>query len=318
MVDDNPEDKTPSPDSGSPDSGRARRAPPTIELEASEVSGETRNAGEDARPEPVSHVPPSHEPISDAPISDEPAARISPWVIAALSGAVAASLVICVGWLLGWPAVLPATSSAPAFNAAVIDDLAARVTSIEAKTNKPAAEVPDPATVGRVEALEKSVASLRGDRSGLRAQSEKLAASVNDAKSTPREPAASVDLSAVNERIAELERAARAQVSEIAQESGKPADDVPLRRVVAASVLDVSVRQGAPYAPAPAAAKSLAANAGALKPPDGLAATGVPSAASLSRELLTLVPKLSPAQEGGTSGSGIVGRLQAGAAKLVR
>ena len=290
MVDDNPEDKTPSPDSGSPDSGRARRAPPTIELEASEVSGETRNAGEDARPEPVSHVPPSHEPISD-----EPAARISPWVIAALSGAVAASLVICVGWLLGWPAVLPATSSAPAFNAAVIDDLAARVASIEAKINKPAAPAPDPAMVGRVEALEKSLASLRGDLSGLRAQSEKLAASVNDAKSTPRESAASVDLSAINERIAELERAARAQVSEIAQESGKPADDVPLRRVVAASVLDVSVRQGEPYAAALAAAKSLAENADALKPLDGFATTGVPSAASLSRELLTLVPKLSPA-----------------------
>src|SRR5438876_1060826 len=225
MVDDNPEDKTPSPDSGSPDSGRARRAPPTIELEASEVSGETRNVGEDARPEPVSHVPPSHEPISD-----EPSAPLSPWVIAALSGAVAASLVICVGWRLGWPAALPATSSAPAVNAAVIDDLAARVASIEAKTNKPAAPAPDPAMVGRVEALEKSLASLRGDLSGLRAQSEKLAASVNDAKSTPRESAASVDLSAINERIAELERAARAQVSEIAQESAKPADDVPLRR----------------------------------------------------------------------------------------
>src|SRR5256886_15766403 len=155
MIDDRPEDTGPAPDSG-----RARRAPPTIDLEASEVSGETRNAGEDARPEPVSHERPPHEAISD-----EPSAPLSPWVIAALSGAVAATLVICVGWLLGWPAVLPATSSAPAFNAAVIDDLAARVTSIEAKTNKPAAEVPDPATVGRVEALEKSVASLRGDRS---------------------------------------------------------------------------------------------------------------------------------------------------------
>src|SRR5947207_2117755 len=313
MVDDEAEERRQSPDSGPPDSGRARRAPPTIELEASEVSGETRNAGEDARPEPVSHVPPSHEPISD-----EPSAPLSPWVIAALSGAVAASLVICVGWLLGWPAVLPATSSAPAFNAAVIDDLAARVASIEAKTSKPAAEVPDPAMVGRVEALEKSLASLRGDLSGLRAQSEKLAASVNDAKSTPRESAALVDLSTINERIAELERAARAQVSEIAQESGKPADDVPLRRVVAASVLDVSVRQGEPYAAALAAAKSLAENADALKPLDGFAATGVPSAASLSRELLTLVPKLSPAQETATSGSGIVDRLQAGASKLVR
>ena len=298
MVDDNPEDTTPSPDSG-----RAKRAPPTIDLEASEVSGETRNAGEHEQPEDTSRELP---------------APISPWVIAALSGAVAASLVICVGWLLGWPAVLPATSSSPPFNAAVIDDLGARVASIEAKTSKPAAPAPDPAMVGRVEALEKSLASLRGDLSGLRAQSEKLTAAVNDVKSTPRESAPSVDLSAINERIAQVERATRAQVSEIAQESAKPADDVPLRRIVAASVLDVSVRQGEPYVAALAAAKSLAENADALKPLEGFAASGVPSAAGLSRELLTLVPKLSPAQENATSGSGIVDRLQADAAKLVR
>jgi len=313
MVDDNPEDTTPSPDSG-----RAKRAPPTIDLETSEVSSETRNAAEDAPSEPISHEPSSHEPSSDEPISPEPSAPISPWVMAALSGAVAASLVICVGWLLGWPAVLPATSSAPAFNTSVIDDLAARVASIEAKISKPAAPAADPAMVGRVEALEKSLASLRGDLSGLRAQSEKLTASVNDVKSGPRESAASVDLSAINERIAQLERAARAQVSELAQESARPADDVPLRRVVAASVLDVSVRQGEPYVAALAAAKSLAENADALKPLDDFAATGVPNAASLSRELLTLVPKLSLAPENAASGSGIVDRLQAGAAKLVR
>jgi hypothetical protein len=93
---------------------------------------------------------------------------------------------------------------------------------------------------------------------------------------------------------------------------------VPLRRVVAASVLDVSVRQGESYVAALAAAKSLAENADALKPLDDFAVTGVPSAASLSRELLTLVPKLSPAPENATGGSGIVDRLQAGAAKLVR
>ena len=46
----------------------------------------------------------------------------------------------------------------------------------------------------------------------------------------------------------------------------------------------------------------------------------MPSAASLSRELLTLVPKLSPPAppDNATTGSGIVERLQAGAAKLVR
>ncbi len=56
-----------------------------------------------------------------------------------------------------------------------------------------------------------------------------------------------------------------------------------------------------------------------MKPLDDFAASGVPSAAGLSRELLALVPKLSPpAQENATTGTGIVDRLQAGAAKLVR
>ena len=95
--------------------------------------------------------------------------------------------------------------------------------------------------------------------------------------------------------------------------------DVPLRRVVAAALLDVSVRNGDPYGAALAAAKPLVPKPDALKPLDGFAASGVPSAASLSRELLALVPKLSPpAAADPTTGSSLVERLQAGAAKLVR
>jgi hypothetical protein len=297
MVDDRPED-TPSPDPG-----RARRAPPTIDLEASEVSGETRHAGGDA-------------PQERSP--GQPSAAISPWVIAPVSGAVAASLVICVAWMLGWPAV-PATPAPPQVNAAVVDDLTARLASVESRTAKPAVSAaPDPAAAARVEALEKSIASLRGELATARAQSEKLAAGINDIKSVPRETAAPVDLSAINERLAGLERATRAQTAEMAQESAKPVDDAPLRRVVAAVLLDVQVRIGEPYAAALAAAKSLAADADALKPLDGFAAKGVPSANALSRELLTLVPKLTPPAQENSSFGGVVDRLQAGAAKLVR
>jgi hypothetical protein len=87
---------------------------------------------------------------------------------------------------------------------------------------------------------------------------------------------------------------------------------------VAASLLDVSVRAGEPYAAALSAAKPFAANAEALKPLDGFAATGVPSTGALNRELLALLPKLSPPRDNSTTGSGIVDRLQAGAARLVR
>jgi hypothetical protein len=300
MVDDRPEDNEPSPDSG-----RAKRPPPTIDLEATEISGESRNPAADAQPEGGSEMP--------------AATAISAWVIAAVSGAVAASLAICVAWILGWPAV-PATPAAPQVNAAAIDGLAARVAGVESRVAKPAASAPDPAVNSRIEALEKSFAALRGEFAAVRAQSEKLAAAVNDVKSTPRESSsAPVDLAAINERIAQLERAIRAQVSEVAQESAKPADDMPLRRLVAAALLDVSVRHGDSYTAALAAAKSLADNADALKPLDGFAATGVPSAYALTRELLTLVPKLSPpAPENSATGSGIIDRLQAGAAKLVR
>jgi hypothetical protein len=299
MVDDRPEDMEPSPDSG-----RAKRAPPTIDLEATEVSGETQSAGTGDQPK--------------RPFPWPSRAAISSAVIAAGSGAAAAALVIGVAWLLGWPGEAAPPTAAPQADAA-IDALGSRVAAIEAKTANPAASAPDPAMASRIEALEKSLASLRGELAALRAQSEKLAAAVNDVKSAPRESASPpVDLSAINERIAQVERAIRAQTAEVAQENAKPVDDMPLRRVVAAALLDVSVRQGDPYAAALAAAKSLADNPDALKPLDGFAASGVPSANALTRELLTLVPKLSPPAPENSTGSGIVDRLQAGAAKLVR
>ena len=289
----------------SPDSGRARRPPPTIDLEATEVSAEPQDTGDGAEPKR------SPRRLSMAAISTA--------AIAAVTGACAAAVVIAVAWLLGWPGqTAPPAPAAPAVGAAAVDDLAARGANVESKTSKPAAPSPDPAAAARLDAQEKSLAALRAELAGLRAQTDKLASAVNDTQSAPRESAAA-DLSAINERIAGLERAARAQSAEIAQGSARPADDVPLRRVVAAALLDVTVRTGEPFAPALAAAKSLAPNPDALKPLDGFAATGVPNPFNLSRELLALVPKLSPpAPEGGTTGSGLVERLQAGAAKLVR
>jgi hypothetical protein len=246
-------------------------------------------------------------------------------------GAGAAALVIGGVWLSGWPATTPAT---PAVSAAAVDDLSARVASVESEIGKskattPAAAAPDPAVAARLDALEKSLASLRGEVAAARGRSEQLAAAVSAIKAAPPDTAASPDLSAIDERVTQIENAMRAQSTEIAQDSAKLsdaklaeaklADDVPLRRLVAASLLDVLVRVGDPYASALSAAKSLADNAEALKPLDSFAASGVPSAAVLCRELLTLVPKLSPPAQGpAATGGGIVDRLEAGASKLVR
>ena len=304
MADDSPEPAPP------PDSGRARREGPTIDLEATEVSGGTQNAGSGAEPGP------SPKKTS--------AGAMAAWIVAMVSGGVSAAAVIALSWYLGWPAETSVTAPPPQASSAAVDALASRVAELEAKeaskqTASPAA-VPDPALSSRLEALEQSVGALRGEVTQARENSEKLAAEVTALKAAPPPAAAAVpDLSAINDRLAQLERTDRAQTAEIAQDNAKPVDDVALRRIVAAALLDVLVRIGDPYPAALAAAKSLAPDPDALKPLDGFAEKGVPHAAALSRELLALVPKLSPpAPDSATTGSGLVERLQAGAAKLVR
>src|SRR5258705_13604888 len=153
MVDDRPEGIGPWPDLG-----RANRPPPTIDLEGSEVSSEPRNAG--AQPEHFSQKPSSQEhsagePTSPQPSSQErPAAAISAWVVAAVSGAVAASLVIGVGWILGWPAI-PATPAGGQINAAVIDDLSPRIAGAESKASKAATAAAPPAPAAAMRGLRK-------------------------------------------------------------------------------------------------------------------------------------------------------------------
>jgi len=328
MVDDRPED------TGSlPDSGRPKREPPTIDLEATEVSSETKSAAgasSEATPEPVAEPTPeaAKASVDESPVAGTPSRPVSPWIVAPVSGAAAAALVIGVGWMLGWPAVQPASAPPAPQLSAAIDGLTARVAGLEPKVGKP---VPDPASAARTEALEKTVAALRAELAATRAQGEKLASTVNEVKSAPRgDGAASPDLSGIDERIAKIESLMRAQGAEIAQQGSKladtkadakPADDMPLRRLVAAALLDVLVRIGEPYPVALAATKPLAPNPDVLKPLDQFAEKGVPSAGRLSTELLALVPKLLPAAQQNnatTTGTGIVERLQAGAAKLVK
>jgi hypothetical protein len=267
--------------------------------------------GESNPEKPAPEQIPPEKPSVGGYLPEKPKAAISPWVIAPISGAVAAALVIGVGWMLGWPPVRPA--EAPQANASTVDALAGRVGGLEARLAKPMA---DPAEVAHIAALEKSLASLR-------ATSEKLAAQMDSVKSAPGEAGApAVDLSAITERLNALESAGHGEAEGAKAEGAKAevakADDVPLRRVVMASLLDLSVRQGDPFEATLAAAKTLVPDETALKPLEGFASTGVPTAAHLSRELLTLVPKLSPSAPENAAASNLVDRLQYGAQKLVR
>ena len=304
-----------------PDAGKAKREPPTIDLEATQVS---EKASEKAsQTEPVEPARPNQEAKSEPPTKAAPAPgpresrsrRPSPWLVAPLSGLVAAAVVLAVGSFLGWPEV-QSPPAAPQVSATAFDDLTARVAALDSKLAK--APVTDTAMTARLEAIEKSVATLRSELASLRSQSDQLAAAVNAPRAAPGESAAAptVDLSAINARIDKL-GAAVAQASQTAA-SAKAQDDVPLRRVVAAALLDVAVRHNDPFEGALTAAKALAANPDKLKPLDAFADKGIPAPPALCRDLLTLVPKLSPAAETSSAGSGIIDRLQAGASNLVR
>src|SRR6186713_887124 len=135
MADDKPEDA-----GLAPESGRAKRTPPTIDLEASEVSTQPQ----EVTAEPEAQSAPEHSAPEQAKSEQAeagsghseaqaavPSAPVSPWVIAPLSGAVAAAIVIGVGWMLGWPAV-QAPPAASQVTSATVDELSGRVAAVEA------------------------------------------------------------------------------------------------------------------------------------------------------------------------------------------
>jgi hypothetical protein len=324
MVDDKPDDVGPQPDLDRP-----KRAAPTLDLNAIEISDETQyaDAADAARKPAGERSWPSGTIVSSA-------------IVSAIFGAGAAALVV---WTMGWPGETAPPAPAPQVNNAAVDALAARLANVESKAAAPqgnnaaidalatrvakveskapavaAPAVPDPALAAQVGSLQKSVTMLRDELAAAGVRSQQLAATIEAVKSAPRETPPPPDLSAINERLAKIEAAARTLSVETAQRNAAPVDDPQLRRVVAASLLDVSVRAAEPYAAALAVAKPFAASPDALKPLDSFAATGIPSTNALNRELQALLPKLSPAPENATTGSGIVDRLQAGAARLVR
>jgi hypothetical protein len=299
----------------SPDAGRPKRPPPTIELTAAEVTerpAATESAAPNTSEESIDTAPsdmPPFEPAEEA--ATEKSVPVSPTrapvLVPAAVGAVAGALVAGIAWF--------GLSVVGSNDNADVDALASRLAQIETRP----VTVPDTSLPMRIDTLEKSIAALRGDFAVAKTQSDRVVADLNQLKSAPRTAAGVVDLGPINERLGQIERAASELKSSAAQQNAKPVDDAALRRVVAASLLDTSVRQSEPYAGALAAVKPLASNANQLKPLDAFAATGVPNATVLSRELLAVLPKLAPAPaDTPAAGAGFMDRLQAGAAKLVR
>jgi hypothetical protein len=91
-----------------------------------------------------------------------------------------------------------------------------------------------------------------------------------------------------------------------------------VRTAVIGAALAAVVERGDPFADELAAARALVPEAGALAPLEGFAATGVPGADALARELTDLAPALLQAAAAAPPEGGILEKLQANAQRLVR
>ncbi len=125
------------------------------------------------------------------------------------------------------------------------------------------------------------------------------------------------NVEALSNRIVALESASKSLTDDVAK-SLAAAGDKPLRAAVAAQALQAAVERGDPFAAELAAAKMAVPNAQGLAPLEPFAANGLPSAATLARQLSEVTPAILRAAAAPEPAGGFLDRLQANAERLVR
>jgi hypothetical protein len=214
----------------------------------------------------------------------------------------------------------------------VLDELTARVAKLEAggsNTRPPAA---DPALANRMATLEGTLKSLEEKIGVVARRTDDIDLLARDAREKAQATAAAVaeltqkmarlsstsDLDASVNRIAALERLVGTVQAELAKRGVGEAGDRPVRLAVTASALNTAVERGDAFAAELSAAKQLAGDAAALAPLEPFAATGLPSATALGRELVALTNALAQTSGAPPREGGFLDRLQANAERLVR
>lgn len=288
----------------------------------------------------------SSTPPSDAP--PPPPGRtgaLKPLVIGGIAGAAAATIVIAIGWSAGLFATeqtaapdpriaaleaqvkqMQSRQATPAANSGATDALAARISKIEDNVAKlPSASVDDSAMKSLGVALaalsrrtDELAATTRTAQSRAEA-AEKAAAdlrsNVQDVSKTAAAGASSADLASLQQRLAALEEQSKSARAELAKatESDKAA-----RLALSAAAVRDAVLRGTPFAEDLAQAKSLGADEKTLAPLWPFAASGVPNAKTLAKELTDLLPQMKKAVGTPAASGSFLERLQANAEHLVR
>jgi hypothetical protein len=302
--------------------GQTPRRASTIDLTASEVererhsepqASEAANPGEGAAPEAAAPAP-VRRPIL-------------PFVGAGLTGGLVGALVYALASMLIAP---PDSGSA----------LASRVSALEQQLREVLARAqaagPDAKRIdelaSRIATLESAIASRQGasDNSGLvnristlEGNLKALAESVGIAQrrtdealtfareGSERANAAAAALDALTQRISKMEQ-------ELAKRTAAQNVDRQARLLSASTALTSAIERGDAFASELSAMRALGAASAHLTALEPFAATGVPSALALSRELSALMPTLLAASGTAPAEGSFLQKLQANAERLVR
>ena len=311
-------DKTPD----SAEGARSRKRPaPTIDLKATEVSGEPQ-------------VPPVHESAAEERLATDHQSEGERWawsaphidrhvLVAGFAGAAIMTSALIVLWFAG---MVPARYDGSfATDSASITALNERVGKVESAT----AKIPSDSSISEhLAAADNAMKSLGIALTALNKRNDEVAANAADARTraTASEKAVTelrnsvqdlskntsaglspADVDIVQRRLAALEQAVK-----------NAATDNAARLALSAAALRDAVASGAPFSAELDEVRSLGADEKVLTPLVPFAATGMASTATLSQELHTLIPALVKASGTQAPPGGFLERLQANAGKLVR
>jgi len=328
---------TPDPASRAP---RRKRPAPTIDLTATEVPQAATGGGpttpsqsppaqedpaiaQDTTPKPQPEPESKAESRSTAgqgtPSSGQTAWLSAPALAGGLVGAATVAVVLAALWLAG--GLTPRS-----VESGQVDALAQRVTKIEGILAKIPAN--DPTVSERLSAADNAMKSLGIALTALNKHSDEAVAGANEART--RADAAEKAVTQLRSSVQDLSRNTSAGLSSadvdgmqkrlgaLEQAVKSSPVDAAARLALSTAVLRDTVASGAPFAAELTEARSLGADEKALNLLAPFAATGLPTAVALGKELSALIPAMQKASGGQTQAGGFLERIEANASKLVR
>jgi hypothetical protein len=312
----------------------SQRRAPTIDLQAREIEPEAQHQqadkpeaadvkADDVKPDGVKADDVKTEEAAMATSSQPGVMRsILPMTGAGLVGGLIGAATIALGPMLAPPAhndraVLSRVSAVEqqmrelaarvGTAGADIDELTSRLAKLESALAARQGG-PDTDLTNRLSSMEGEIKALAESVSiAQRRTDESLALARQGAEQAGT---ATAGLDKLSQRIAGVEQ-------ELAKRIPAQPVDRPARLLVAATALVAPLQRGEPFGPELSALRALGANSQELAPLEPFAATGLPNAQALGRELSALVPAMLAAS-GTPAHEGFLQKLQANAERLVR